>query len=657
VDTQATSLVNAWLGLPATTTSPPTYLSYQPGVGPLAANSGVTSNDSTVWTTAEKAQPVGFLHVALSALTQGAMISASVSLAQNIESQLLPANATVKDLKAISVSQWTTFFQAHPDWIPSFVQPGNTGPSSTSQTGVPAGSKPGYIAACIKHFVRAVQRFFTVSSAAIMPSLPNSGTPPVFGPPSFDAIEATVGQLPTGFTFGKGPLTPAQIAAAAQNVFSPGTNAAAEAWLEQAIATINELYQIVSVVAEITPNETPPASLRFCIMEALYARGFTSAADITRLSPNDFRQALTGAVAYNYASSLHGAAAGIAKPATPGTPPAGGFKPINPDGELTDCLPPPCISPLGPVAYLQELLQLHQDATCEPRPPGSQPDQSPTLISVISGRRGPLDTLLASGANVAIKLPLIDIVNECLENAAATAPKTVVGAVYHTTSPTPAGYKFCGDGPGEGDDADCHSAEQLLDAVPEWSSPAVPVQQPQAYVNLANDFSSQCLPYSQPLDISRAYQRLLCAYRADTMRRFRKEITEFVLAPDTPPSGFQDYLWRYPIPIDIAVEYLGLTPQEFSTLFAGNGTLPPNLPPWQLYGFSSAGGNGDSQSWLTVVAEVAQFLERICLSYCEFLELQSCGFVAFRNADRTARRQIPRLRAVLPRQPDHQFRG
>src|SRR6185436_8806098 len=33
--------------------------------------------------------------------------------------------------------------------------------------------------------------------------------------------------------------------------------------------------------------------------------------------------------------------------------------------------------------------------------------------------------------------------------------------------------------------------------------------------------------------------------------------------------GFQDHLWRFPVRIDIAIEYLGITPEEYSTLFRG----------------------------------------------------------------------------------------
>ena len=49
------------------------------------------------------------------------------------------------------------------------------------------------------------------------------------------------------------------------------------------------------------------------------------------------------------------------------------FAPVNPDGRLTDCLPPSHLSPLGPVAYLHEILL-----------------GTSTLGAAVADRRGPL---------------------------------------------------------------------------------------------------------------------------------------------------------------------------------------------------------------------------------------------------------------------------
>ena len=100
----------------------------------------------------------------------------------------------------------------------------------------------------------------------------------------------------------------------------------------------------------------------FSVIEALYARGFTSASTITKLSGNDFAQALTGTVAYDLANAIYSSASKIAPPGSAVSAPPG-FQPINSDGSLTNCVPPPCASPLGPIAYLGELLALSQLST------------------------------------------------------------------------------------------------------------------------------------------------------------------------------------------------------------------------------------------------------------------------------------------------------
>ena len=52
--------------------------------------------------------------------------------------------------------------------------------------------------------------------------------------------------------------------------------------------------------------------------------------------------------------------------------------------------------------------------------------------------------------------------------------------------------------------------------------------------------------------------------RFEEMRTFRKCITEFVLDPGHEPAGFQPWLWRYPVRIDIAIEG-GVSPETVHT--------------------------------------------------------------------------------------------
>ena len=281
-------------------------------------------------------------------------------------------------------------------------------------------------------------------------------------------------------------------------------------------------------------------SFSFSVMEALYARGFRSAADITALSQDDFQLALTGTVAYDSAAALWGQAQNMAPNVPAGSPPGTTFQPVNPDGSLVDCVPPPCLSPTGPIAYLQEMLTLSELSRCDdpartsltldlaaPAQEGttvlafgatagvlpglsaaasqipqgstvsavsaatatvtlSQPLSAdapagtgvtfaaPTLGTVLSQRRGPVGTLTASPANLETPLPLIDLVNECLEYLGAAATPAG-GTVYDTT---------VSDGTG-----------QAPDVLPGHSTPATPgdanaAVEPAVFNKLKADFSA-----------------------------------------------------------------------------------------------------------------------------------------------------------------------
>ena len=559
--------------------------------------------------------------------------------------------ATIATLIAVSASQWTAFFEANPGWLPLFTQPVAPGVSAA-----PTAPSAGYTATRIRAFIRAVQKFFTVSSVATASQNWTPGAPPTVPLPSYDPIAIAVGDL-AGFKFTGGTnsstLTTelAGLYGGSDPTLLPD-DPAAEAWLTQAMVTINELTQISQAPAVQAPTFTGytlpnPVSLNFSVAEALYARGFRRAADITRLTATEFQQALTGTVAYDFATgttltSLYQAAQALA----PNTPPACGesqaFQPINPDGQLTNCIPPPCLSPTGPAAYLQELLKLSEASTCA-HPFASPAKGHTTLGDAVAARRGPLGTLLASGANVETQLPLIDLVNECLEFLGAASTHTA-GTVYATSSDELAGYPLCSKNacPEEGD-RECFEPETLFAALPEYSTPAAPVTpnqsvEPAVYNNLKTDFSACDLPYSQALDVSRSDLRYLGSTRFETLRTFRKCITEFALQPTQPPAGFESCRWRFPVRIETAIEYLGITPEEYSALFQGTpprycasqNDKDPNptgnanaadtaagVPGWELYGFGSA----RVENWARQVSVLSEFLARTCLSYCEFLEL------------------------------------
>ena len=384
---------------------------------------------------------------------------------------------------------------------------------------------------------------------------------------------------------------------------------------------------------------------------------------------------------------------------------------------MTNCVPAPCASPLGPIAYLNEMLELSQLSTGEtPSAPtvslstsadnsgselpfvstagvitgmavtgvniptgttvsnvtatsvtlippitgdvgtGSSITFTPvTLADVVGQRRGPIGDLPASCANLETALPLIDIVNECLEYMASLTTTPTCGTVYDTSADALAGYTLCQDDPCPDTDQEppCHEPDRIFAALPEYSTPATPVNSdnplqsdsavtPTVWTALEGDFSSCGLPYAQALDVSRTYLRHLGSCRFEEMRTFRKCISEFVLDPTSEPNGFESYLWRLPARIDIAIEYLGITPEEYALLFQGNADPPcavveqqpeqPQQPAepavWQLYGFASP---GDDTPWTTTVLQLPEFLQRTCLSYCDFYELWQSGFVTFGN--------------------------
>ncbi len=507
------------------------------------------------------------------------------------------------------------------------------------------------------------------------------------------------------YAFGNGIANAAALGTAAAVVFA---DPRAQAWLVGAITTIDALCGLVAsagypVLANAAPSPNTGV-LGFSLVEALYACGFRSASEIAALTAAEFQQAITGTVAYGAAGTA------IYNKATSGNPTggqAGGgtFKPINPDGSLTNCIPPPCLSPLGPVAYFSEMLKLSERSSCGdpfPKPPSSRSKSEedkiefhaellwekagkpegkeqrdafyfqalsalqsqsaisvfppPTLGSVLAQRRGPLGTLLATCANLETPLPLVDIVNENLEALGAAviaAPGTQpAGVVYNTSADELAGFTLCVETPCPPNRDTCHDPATLFGALPEYSTPATPLPAnaavtPAVYNALEVDFSSCQLPYSQALDVNRSYVAWLRSCRFQEMRSFRRCITEFVLDPGLQPLGFWDYLWRYPVRIDIAIEYLGITPQEYRLLFNGQPAYPcvsddqrqpdplvannavaagNGVAVWQLYGYAAA---REPDKWTETVLQVPEFLRLTCLSYCEFIELWKSGYVPF----------------------------
>jgi hypothetical protein len=688
------SILQAWLDYPPTPAAGASSDSYQPG-----------DDATSFWPAQAAANPDqnGFLNLVLCALTQGYVIPTPPNpLGFQISTSLGITN--VAQLAAVTTQQWQTLFGDNPTWLPPFTQPGNTDarigafiryferffaatsslalqsvdlalsvavnagttltfadttgvisgmsainvhyiPPGTTVNGPPTATQVHLALPPGTSLTLPIPQYTNITFAPAISSAGTTITLPLLPLPNGDPITACLAAYGGGFVFGTGFNT-AQLQAAAATVF-PG-DASAQAWLVQACQTIDGLYAVLDPplpgvpVAFPPPLSSPPpnaSNLFFSCAEALYARGFTSAADIIQLSASDFAQAVVGTIAFDVAAQIY---ANAGTYAGGGYTSGGPFQPINPDGTLTDCIPPECLSPLGPIAYLNELLQLSESSTCE-QP--LQPGATKTLGSVVSARRGPIGDLAASCANLNIELPVVDLVNECLEFMGSVATPSA-GTVYDTSDDALAGYKLCEEDccSADRDDPSCHPPEKIYAALAEYSTPGVPVPansavEPAVYDTLEDDFSTCCLPYSQTLDVARTYLRHFRSCRFEEMRAFRKCITEFVLDPVGEPSGFQTHLWRYPVRIDSAIEYLGITPVEYGELFQGSPIQPCGAPTdyrsikpkpvsvQTLYGSRRVVAAARTEG----VMGLPQFLEANCLTYCEFLELWHSGYVPFTN--------------------------
>lgn len=533
----------------------------------------------------------GHLELVLAVVTQQTAVpSASTDLIAAINAIPIP---TTGQLKARTVQDWYGFFlPGNVALLPDFTNPG------TPEERVEA-------------FVRQLRKYFEVLSIAPAPGPGAMASAQSIPIADNDPIAAFFTAAP-GFGFPVANWRAPLIVNALQLVF-PG-DPDAQAWLLNALQTIDELLRAINGVggpATVAPATVKATPLQFSLLEALYARGFTSRAQIQALSAAEFEYALTGTVAYPFAADIQAAAGGSI--AGPKSVQPGPFTPINPDGSLINCIPPWHLSPFGPVKYLQDLLATGVGATCEhPAATG------PTLGALIAPRRGPLGNLHATAANVHTALPLIDIVNENLEDLADNGAP---GVVYDTNGTTLGGHALR---PAHDEEGPGHVPTTLFAALPEHSTPATPVKKPGAYVKLAGDFSSPLLPYSQPLDISRSYLSAMGTSRFATMRTFREQITEFAIDANQEAVDFQKHLWRYPVRIELAIEYLSLSPAEYQTLYV-DPISASGLR--DMYGFPTDTVNG--VDWKSIVVHVPEFLKRTGLNYCDFLELWKSKFVEF----------------------------
>ncbi|KAI4159142.1 MAG: hypothetical protein LQ342_006846 [Letrouitia transgressa] len=472
------------------------------------------------------------------------------------------------DLIKIKDEEWISFFVASPGLLPDSTKPGNTDDRARA-------------------YVQFLRTLFSVTSSPVAPIVPVAGDIPSFGNYQFDILAMFMSSLPGGLSLDNFP-DDATIASALAAAFPD--NQVAQAWVRQALTTLHDLYVITKGVGG--PGQAD--QLRFSCMEALFARGFGSTKAVLAISSDQFRIALQGTVAWGSAQAIYDAAVPLGPFPSDEEEPDVGFQPVNP-GNLVDCIPPAHLSPLGPVQYLQEALR------CE--------SGGRALQDVIKPRRGDIEKLLVSKSNLELRLPQIDLVNESLEflgfNVAADH-----GTLYDTEGP-PALH---GQDHGE-------QHERALVATPQHSTPAVPVAEPTVYDHLKSSFTDPILPYPQHLDINRSYLQMIGSNRFETMRRLRRDITEFAIDPPHEPPDFQRHRWRYPLRFDIALEYLQVSPEEYQKLFSKKLEAVEIA---ELYGYN------DVYSFLDRTARLPNFLQSTGLEYCEFYELWQTQFEPFK---------------------------
>jgi len=539
---------------------------------------GKTADIDAFWKAEVSSQPDEYLELLLQVIT-----AEKTDLKTAIKNTLGVKKAD--DLLTITDKQWRDFF------LPA-VPPATPVDAAAQAALLPQYTEPGNPQQRTDAFINDLKKLLTMKVDTGSTGNPNPNDVPILDPTRHDAVAQFLAQYPSVFSFDD-PLDESKITSTLSSVFP--TDSRLQSWTNEAIHTIHLLYQITKLPS---PN-TPSADLQFSYMEALYARGFITADRIAFLSDQQFQSAVAGTVAYSVSSAIYNLATPLAtsSPDT-GPEPGTGFTPINP-GDLVDCIPPPNLSPLGPIEYLHEMLKLTIGTSL--------------LGDILSQRCGPIGNLKATIANLETSIPLVDLVNEGLE-AMGSDLSLDHGAVYDTNSDTLAGFSL-GAEPKELD------AEAMFDAIPEHSTPAIPVESPSIYDTLKKDFSAPSLPYAQDLDISRTYLCRSGTSRFETMRHFRKDITEFALDPANEPADFQRNLWRFPVRLDIAIEYLCISPDELTLLYTT--TLDQSCLA-QIYGF-----NSDIENWWNKLLYLPVFLERTGLTYCEFLELWKCGFVQF----------------------------
>ncbi|KAF2464646.1 insecticidal toxin complex protein [Lindgomyces ingoldianus] len=493
---------------------------------------------------------------------------------------------TVDDLLQVTEKSWLIFFQAH-----------------TTPNLLPKKYILGSLADKVHSFVQDLSKIlFVASSTEPPPPFQPSGIPFLNGFHDRDTVVQFFHSF-SSFSFSN-PFDESErqsVYNAALNLF--GGNTSVATFIATAVEELWTLYKLTDF------SMTLDTKLRFSYMEALHARGLTSASKVLEIPQNMFPSALVGTVAFPKAGDIYELAKKLPRtPADTDSGPETGFQPIN-TGSLVNCIPPCHLSPFGSVQYLQDLLNLTGV--------GSQQ----TLGDILTSRRGDFRSISVTSSNSDLVVPYIDIVNENLESFA-------LGVSQQTPNPVGVVFNTLDQGLKSLDIANSKKLQLpgsltsigILEALPQHSTPHT-APSPNAYDVLKSTFATSKLPYSQSLDVCWTYLKALGTSRFETMRMFHKDITELAQDASLEPPSFQKSIWRFPVRRDLASEYLCISAEEATVIFGGKMTLQTAL---QLMSFQNLDRTPISSS-----ITVAWFLEIAGITYCDFLELHGSGIVKF----------------------------
>ena len=204
---------------------------------------------------------------------------------------------------------------------------------------LPAFTLPGSNAQRIESFIRHLKKFFSVTLDNSYDDTSGSHGVPVIGVSDHDILQLFFSSS-YGSTFKfSDALQPTTLHTKLQDLFTQDEDGQLVEWVENAVTVLQLLYQLAS-------SATDQAPLLFSIMEALYSRGFITAASVSTLDDSQFKHALQGTVAYEHFDKIKAKAQEIDPSTSSGAVPGGPFAPVN-SGDLINCIPPENLSPFG----------------------------------------------------------------------------------------------------------------------------------------------------------------------------------------------------------------------------------------------------------------------------------------------------------------------